>query len=104
MARDSTPTAERVQSSIDQCITDDKSHAVIREEKSEARWSALMKKQDAKLDLLRTNIAVKKRNNDLAFLMGADMAAMDPLVRAWFMAERAIILNQMPAQAANGDD
>ncbi|CAM0912404.1 unnamed protein product [Alopecurus aequalis] len=45
----------------------------------------------------------EKRNNDLAILMGADTAAMDPLVHAWFMAERAIILNQMPVQAANAD-
>ena len=36
--------------------------------------------------------------------MGADTEAMDPLVRAWFMAERAIILNQMPARAANDED
>ncbi|CAM0871607.1 unnamed protein product [Alopecurus aequalis] len=103
-ARDMAPAAERLQTSIDQCIADAKSHAIVREEKSEARWTTLMKKQDAKLDLLRTNVVTKKRNNDLAFLMGADTAAMDPLVRAWFMAECAIILNQMPAQAANDED
>ncbi|CAM0902630.1 unnamed protein product [Alopecurus aequalis] len=103
-ARDMAPAAERLQSSIDQCIADAKSQAVVREEKSEARWTAQMKKQDAKLDLLGTNVAVKKRNNDLAFLMRADTTAMYPFVRTWFMAERAIILNQMPAQAATDED
>ncbi|CAM0885606.1 unnamed protein product [Alopecurus aequalis] len=103
-ARDMAPMAEHLQSSIDQCIADAKSHAIVREEKSEARWSALMKKQDDKLDLLRTNVAAKKRINDLAFLMWADTMAMDPLVRACFMAERTFILNQMPAQAANDED
>ncbi|CAM0944959.1 unnamed protein product [Alopecurus aequalis] len=92
-ARDMAPVAERLQSSIDQCIAHARSHAVVREEKFEARWTAMMKNQDAKLDLLRTNVAAKKRNNDLAFLMGVDTAAMDPLVRAWFIVERAIILN-----------
>ncbi|CAM0879536.1 unnamed protein product [Alopecurus aequalis] len=98
------PAADRLQASIDQCIADAKSHAVVMEEKSEARWSALMKKQDDKLTLLRTNVATKKRKNELAFLMGADTESMDPMVRAWFMAEHAIILKQMPAQPANGED
>ncbi|CAM0874586.1 unnamed protein product [Alopecurus aequalis] len=93
-ARDMAPAAERLPSSIDQYIADAKSDTVVREEKSEARWTALMKKQDAKLDLLRTNVAAKKRNNDVAFQMGADTAAMDPLVRAWFMEERTIILTR----------
>ncbi|CAM0870831.1 unnamed protein product [Alopecurus aequalis] len=69
-ARDMAPAAERLQSSIDQCIADTKSHAVVREEKSEARWSALMKKKDDKLPLLRTNVAAKKRKNELSFLTG----------------------------------
>ncbi|CAM0881406.1 unnamed protein product [Alopecurus aequalis] len=102
--RDMAAAAERLQSSINQCIADAKSHTVVRGEKSEARWTALMKKHDAKLDLLRTNVTAKKRNNGLAFLIGADTAAMDPLVHAWFMAERAIILNHMPAQEASNED
>ena len=73
--------AARVQESIDHCLADAKTRAAQREEKIEARWAALMTNNAVKLDLLRTNVAAKlkaqdakKRNNDLAFLMGgADM-------------------------------
>ncbi|KAE8779645.1 putative methionyl-tRNA synthetase [Hordeum vulgare] len=51
--------------------------ACRREEKSNARWSALMKTQNIKLNLIRSNVAMKKRNTDLAFLVGADMSTMD---------------------------
>ena len=71
--------------------------AALREEKTEARWSALMTNNTVKLDLLRTNVAVKKRNTDMAFLMGgADMLQSDDEeLGAWYMAERGLIMNQM---------
>ena len=38
-----------------------------------------------KLDLLRTGTEAKKRNHDIAFLVGGgDPDTMDPEVRAWF--------------------
>ncbi|KAE8791224.1 putative methionyl-tRNA synthetase [Hordeum vulgare] len=66
----------------------------MREEKSKAKWSALMK-QDVMLDLLRTNVTAKKRNTDPTFLMGADMVTKDPQVKVWYLAERNLILNLM---------
>ena len=37
----------------------------------------------------------KKRNHDLAFLTGADPDAMDPELRAWYMAQRRLILSDI---------
>ncbi|XP_048544935.1 uncharacterized protein LOC125523912 [Triticum urartu] len=87
----------RVQESIEHCLADAQARAVLREEKTEARWSSLMKNSAIKLDLLRTNVAAKKRNTDMAFLMGgADMLQSDDEeLRVWYMAERGLILNQM---------
>ena len=98
--------AARVQESIERCIAAAKTRAAEREEKTEARWAVLMTNNAVKLDLLRANAAAKlkaqdakKRNNDLAFLMGgADMLQSgDEKLKAWFLAERGLILNQIPA-------
>ena len=90
-----------MQESIEHCLADAQGRAVLREEKTEARWSSLMKNNTIKLDLLRTNVAAKKRNTDMAFLMGgADMLqSNDEQLRAWYMAERGLILNQLPMTA-----
>nr|XP_020174565.1 uncharacterized protein LOC109760142 [Aegilops tauschii subsp. strangulata] len=89
----------RVQESIEHCLADAQARAVLREEKTEARWSALMSSNAVKLDLLRTNVAAKKRNTDLAFLLGgADMLqSTDEAVKAWYLVERDLILNQLPS-------
>ena len=105
-AKHAESAAARVQESIEHCLADAKTRAAQREEKTEARWAALMTNNTVKLDLLRTNVAAKlkaqdakKRNNDLAFLMGgADMLQSgDEKLKAWFLAERGLILNQIPA-------
>ena len=74
----------RVQESIQHCLVDAQVRAALREEKTEARWSALMSTSAVKLDLLRTNVAAKKRNTYLAFLLGgADMLqSTDEAVKA----------------------
>nr|XP_020184953.1 uncharacterized protein LOC109770635 [Aegilops tauschii subsp. strangulata] len=90
----------RVQESIEHCLADAQARAVLREEKTDMRWSALMSSSAAKLDLLRTNVAAKKRNTDLAFLLGrADMLqSNDEAFKAWYLAERGLILNQLPSR------
>ncbi|XBI10874.1 hypothetical protein VPH35_138039 [Triticum aestivum] len=89
----------RVQESIQHCPADAHARGALREEKTEARWSALMSSSAVKLDLLRTNVAAKKRNTDLAFLLGgADMLqSNDEAVKAWYLAKRGLILNQLPS-------
>nr|XP_045089301.1 uncharacterized protein LOC109734644 [Aegilops tauschii subsp. strangulata] len=89
----------RVQESIEHCLANAQARAVLREEKTEARWSALMSSSAVKLDLLQTNVAAKKRNTDLAFLLGgADMLqSTDEAVKAWYLVERGLILNQLPS-------
>ena len=57
----------------------------------------MMEKHDVKIELLKTNIEAKKRNTDLAFLMSADPTTMDDKVKAWYMSQRDLILNEIPA-------
>ena len=78
MGKQADAATARVHESIEKCLTNAKNRAALREEKTEARWSALMTNSAVKLDLLRTNVAAKKTNTDLAFLMGgADMLRSD---------------------------
>jgi hypothetical protein len=42
--------------------------------------------------LLKTTFAAKKRNTDLAFLIGGNDVAMDEETRAWYDAHRQEIL------------
>jgi hypothetical protein len=42
--------------------------------------------------LLKTTSAAKKRNTDLAFLIGGNDAAMDEEMRPWYDAHRQVIL------------
>ena len=88
-----------MQESIEHCLADAQARAALREEKTEARWSALMSTSAVKLDLLRTNVAAKKRNTDLAFLLGgADMLqSTDEAVKAWYRAHVGLILDQLPS-------
>ena len=71
-----------VQDSIQHCLADAQVRAALREEKTDARWSALMSTSAVKLDLLRTNVAAKKRNTDLAFLLAGRTCSRAPTRRS----------------------
>ena len=49
------------------------------------RWASVIERQDAKLELIRANVAAKKRREDLSILM-VDTTGMDADVRAWWEA------------------
>jgi hypothetical protein len=76
--------ADRLQASFDKCWADVRAHAAGRDTKYDARRKEMLANQGAQIALLKTTFAVKKRNTDLAFLIGGNDAAMDEEMRAWY--------------------
>jgi hypothetical protein len=52
----------------------------------------MLANQGTRIALLQTTSAAKKRNTDLAFLIGGNDTAMDEETRAWYDAHRQAIL------------
>nr|XP_051190020.1 uncharacterized protein LOC127303315 [Lolium perenne] len=90
--------ADKMQASIDKCLADLMSHADGRNDKFDGRWREMLANQGARIALLKTTAAAKKRNTDLAFLMGGgDMELMDEETRNWYKGHRSDILRAPPA-------
>jgi hypothetical protein len=53
----------------------------------------MLANQGTRIALLQTTSAAKKRNTDLAFLIGGNDTAMDEETRAWYDAHRQAILH-----------
>jgi hypothetical protein len=88
----SSHPADRLQASFDKCWADARAHNAGRDTKYDARWKEMLANQGARIALLKTTSAAKKRNTDLAFLIGDNDAAMDEETRAWYDAHRQAIL------------
>jgi hypothetical protein len=84
--------AGRLQASFDKCWADAWAHNAGRDTKYDARWKEMFTNQVARIALLKTTSAAKKRNTDLAFLIGGNDATMDEETRAWYDAHRQAIL------------
>ncbi|XP_071674409.1 uncharacterized protein [Lolium perenne] len=73
--------ADRMQASIDKCWADLRTHADGRNDKFDGRWREMLANQGVRIALLKTTAAAKKRNTDLAFLMGGNTDLMDEETR-----------------------
>jgi hypothetical protein len=83
---------DRLQVSFERCWADARAHNAGRDTKYDARWKEMLSNQGTRIALLQTTSAAKKRNTDLAFLIGGNDAAMDEETRAWYDAHRQAIL------------
>jgi hypothetical protein len=81
-----------LQASFDKCWADARAHNAGRDTKYDARWKEMLANQGARIALLKTPSAAKKRNTDLAFLIGGNDATMDEETSAWYGAHRQAIL------------
>jgi hypothetical protein len=81
LARDEAPVMERLQSSIDKCITGVAMNNAAMEEKYDAWWAMMFEKQEVKIGLLKTNVLAIKRKEDLA-LLTTDTSSMCAGVKA----------------------
>jgi hypothetical protein len=81
-----------LQASLDKCWADARAHAAGRDDKHDVRWKAMLANQGVRIALLKETAAAKKRNTDLAFLIGGNDANMDEETRTWYDAHREDII------------
>jgi hypothetical protein len=93
--------ADRLQASFDKCWADAKAHTAGRDTKYDAQWKEMLANQGARIALLKTTSATKKRNIDIAFLIGGNDAAMDEETRAWYHTHRQEILQPSSIASAS---
>jgi hypothetical protein len=84
-----------LQASFDKCWADARAHAAGRDNKYDARWKEMLTNQGVRIAMLKTTSAAKKRNTDLAILIGGNDAAMDEETRAWYAAHHQDILRPL---------
>jgi hypothetical protein len=85
--------ADRLQASFEKCWADARAHNAGRDTKYDAHWKQKLANQGTRIALLQTTFAAKKRNTDLAFLIGGNDTTMDKETRAWYDAHRQAILH-----------
>jgi hypothetical protein len=90
-----------LQASFDKCWADARAHATGRDDKHDVRWKAMLANQGIRIALLKETSAAKKRNTDLAFLIGGNDANMDEETRAWYDAHRQEILRPPSAPSSS---
>jgi hypothetical protein len=69
--------ADRLQASFEKCWADTRAHNAGRDTKYDARRKQMLANLGTRIALLQTTSAAKKRNTDLAFLIGGNDTAMD---------------------------
>jgi hypothetical protein len=79
---------------------DARAHATGRDDKYNARWKEMLANQGVQIALLKATFTAKKRNTDLAFLIGGNDGQMDEEMRTWYDAHRQDILRP-PATASS---